>query len=85
LKHYQQDPVTLHQADAEMTVPMSDIDIALWGIKGKEENKPVSELLGGRKRDRILAYATVTLPMTSARNEKTPIGRQMDPRKQEHF
>ncbi len=45
---------------------MSAIDIALWDIKGKKENQPVSELLGGRKHDRILAYATVALPMTSA-------------------
>jgi D-galactarolactone cycloisomerase len=66
LRHYQQDPATLHKADAEMTVPMSAIDIALWDIRGKEQNQPVSELLGGRKHDRILAYATVTLPMTSA-------------------
>jgi L-alanine-DL-glutamate epimerase-like enolase superfamily enzyme len=49
-----------------MTIPMSAIDIALWDIRGKKENQPVSELLGGRKHDRILAYATVTLPMTSA-------------------
>ena len=63
---YQQNPVTLHRDDAEMTVPMSAIDIALWDIRGKEENLPVSELLGGREHDRILAYATVDLPMTSA-------------------
>ncbi len=63
---YQQNPAMLHNADAEMTVPMSAIDIALWDIRGKEENQPVSELLGGRKHDRILAYATVDLPMTSA-------------------
>ncbi len=63
---YQQDPETLHTADAEMTVPMSAIDIALWDIRGKEENLPVSELLGGRKHDRVLAYATVDLPMTAA-------------------
>ncbi len=67
LKHYQQDPATLHEADAEMTIPMSAIDIALWDIRGKEEDLPVSELLGGRKHDRILAYATVELPMTSAK------------------
>ena len=66
LVQYQQDPASLHQADAEMTVPMSAIDIALWDIRGKKENQPVSELLGGRKHDRILAYATVDLPMTSA-------------------
>jgi D-galactarolactone cycloisomerase len=67
LRLYQQDPAILHAADAEMTVPMSAIDIALWDIRGKEQNQPVSELLGGRKRDRILAYATVILPMTSGR------------------
>ncbi len=66
LTHYQQNPATLHKADAEMTVPMSAIDIALWDIRGKQENLPVSELLGGKKHDRILAYATVDLPMTSA-------------------
>ena len=66
LAMYQQDTAMLHSADAEMTVPMSAIDIALWDIRAKKENLPVSELLGGRKRDRILAYATVDLPMTSA-------------------
>jgi D-galactarolactone cycloisomerase len=63
---YQQDPATLHNADEQMTIPMSAIDIALWDVRGKEENLPVSELLGGRKHDRILAYATVGLPLTSA-------------------
>jgi len=63
LRRYQQDPERAHTA--EMITPMSAIDIALWDIRGKVENKPVSELLGGRKRDRVLAYATVDLPMTA--------------------
>jgi D-galactarolactone cycloisomerase len=66
LKLYHQDPATLHNSSAEMTIPMSAIDIALWDIRGKEENQPLSELLGGRKHDRVLAYATIDLPMTSA-------------------
>jgi D-galactarolactone cycloisomerase len=66
LIHYQQDSQSLHIADAETIIPMSAIDIALWDIRGKEENQPVSELLGGRQRERILAYATVDVPMTSA-------------------
>ena len=66
LKRYQQDPAIIHTADAEMTIPMSAIDIALWDISGKRENQPISELLGGRKRNRILAYATMNLLMTSA-------------------
>ena len=66
LARYQQDPAILHRPDAELAIPMSAIDIALWDIRGKEQNLPISELLGGRKRDRVLAYATVMLPMTSA-------------------
>ena len=67
MAHYQQDPWSLHSSDAETTIAMSAIDIALWDIRGKEENRPVSELLGGRLRDRVLAYASVDLPLTSAR------------------
>jgi D-galactarolactone cycloisomerase len=66
LKLYRKNPAMLHTADAQMTIPMSAIDIALWDIKGKQESQPVSELLGGRIHDRVLAYATVGLPMTSA-------------------
>jgi D-galactarolactone cycloisomerase len=64
LKRFRQDPE--HPHNAEMITPMSAIDIALWDIRGKQENQPVSEFLGGRKHDRVLAYATVDLPMTSA-------------------
>ncbi|WP_046078944.1 mandelate racemase/muconate lactonizing enzyme family protein [Halomonas sp. HG01] len=37
---------------------LSGIDIALWDIKGKRYGAPVSELLGGRFREEIRAYAT---------------------------
>jgi len=37
---------------------LSAIDIALWDIKGKLLNQPVSILLGGRKREKIKMYAT---------------------------
>ena len=67
LAMYQQDPAALHNADASTTIAMSAIDIALWDITGKEQDLPISELLGGRKHDRVLAYATVDLPMTSAK------------------
>ena len=42
LRLYQQNPAILHTADAEMTLPMSAIDIALWDIRGKEEGQPGS-------------------------------------------
>jgi L-rhamnonate dehydratase len=35
------------------------IDIALWDIKGQAEGKPISELLGGERRQRIEAYGTI--------------------------
>ena len=39
---------------------ISAVDIALWDLRGKVRNKPLSEILGARKqRDRILAYGTV--------------------------
>ena len=65
LKAYRQSPERLHRAQDEMVIPMSAIDIGLWDIKGKEMDKPISELLGGSQHDRILAYATVELPLTA--------------------
>ncbi len=38
---------------------ISAVDIALWDIRGKALGKPVAELLGTRKRSRLLAYGTV--------------------------
>lgn len=37
---------------------LSAIDVALWDLKGKLWNQPVSVLLGGRKRETVKAYAT---------------------------
>ena len=38
---------------------ISAIDIALWDIRGKAAGKPVVEMLGGKKRDRVKAYGTI--------------------------
>ncbi len=37
---------------------LTGIEAALWDLKGKLLGLPVYELLGGRKHDRLLAYAT---------------------------
>ena len=37
---------------------LSGVDIALWDIKGKHYGEPISVLLGGRWREKIVAYAT---------------------------
>ena len=43
---------------------LSGIDIALWDIAGKAAGKPVHELLGGARRDRVRAYASRLMPET---------------------
>ena len=60
---YRHRPKSLGEARGEMVPAMSAIDIALWDIKGKAAGEPVSELLGGRRRDRIQAYVTVDVPL----------------------
>lgn len=37
---------------------MSAIDVALWDLKGKILEQPVYTLLGGKKRDHVVPYAT---------------------------
>lgn len=37
---------------------LSGIDIALWDLLGKTLNQPISKLLGGRFREKIMPYAT---------------------------
>lgn len=48
------------------TDALAGIDIALWDLAGKLARRPVVELLGGARRQRILAYASglprATLP-----------------------
>ncbi len=42
---------------------VSAIDMALWDVKGKLLNLPVANLIGGRRRDRVLPMASIHLDM----------------------
>lgn len=42
-----------------MISAMSAIDLALWDIKGKHFGEPIHRLLGGKRHDKILAYASI--------------------------
>jgi L-alanine-DL-glutamate epimerase-like enolase superfamily enzyme len=42
---------------------ISAIDIALWDVRGKLENRPVADLLGERSRDAVPAMAAIILDM----------------------
>jgi len=44
-----------------LTHTISGIDIAMWDILGKATGQPVSRLLGGRYRVRVLPYASVLM------------------------
>ncbi len=39
---------------------LSGIDLALWDLLGKAERLPVYQLLGGKRKERVRAYATGT-------------------------
>jgi len=41
-----------------LAASISAIDVALWDLKGKALNQPVSVLMGGQHRKRVVPYAT---------------------------
>jgi len=56
---------------------ISGVDIALWDIAGQVAGKPIHDLLGGAKRDRLKAYASTLMPDTPA-EVKLVVGKQLD-------
>ena len=50
------------------------IDLALWDIKGKHFGEPIHRLLGGKRHDKIRAYASILFGRDGA--ETTEIGRR---------
>jgi galactonate dehydratase len=57
--HYQAVTRSTHFSGPVLSAALSGIDIALWDILGKIVNQPVSQLLGGKCRDRVRVFANV--------------------------
>ena len=45
---------------------MGALDIALWDLAGKLQSKPVWQLLGGKVQDRVMAYASGSMFVSSS-------------------
>jgi L-alanine-DL-glutamate epimerase-like enolase superfamily enzyme len=79
-----------------ITHTISGIDIALWDIFGQICRQPLSRLLGGNHRTRVMAYASILMEMPDFMKERTafyrnagyraikigwgPFGRRNDPK-----
>lgn len=79
-----------------ITHTISGIDIALWDLFGQICGQPVSRLLGGTHRSRVMAYASILMEMPELMRERTafyrdqgyraikigwgPFGRRDDPK-----
>ncbi len=61
-----------------LTAAISAIDIALHDIKGKALGIPVYELLGGKQRDSVPCFATVSISKTRRRPDGVPDTRNID-------
>ncbi len=46
-----------YQGGSTVLTAISSVEIAMWDLLGKEAGQPVYQLLGGRARERLLAYA----------------------------
>jgi L-alanine-DL-glutamate epimerase-like enolase superfamily enzyme len=57
------------------TDALAGVDIALWDLKGKLVHAPVCELLGGKRRERIPAYAS-GLPRSTL-DERVALAREL--------
>jgi L-alanine-DL-glutamate epimerase-like enolase superfamily enzyme len=57
---------------------LAGLDIALWDIAGKAANKPLSELIGGAKHNKLPCYASLmryTVPTLVAENAARVVAR----------
>ncbi|MCY4114973.1 MAG: mandelate racemase/muconate lactonizing enzyme family protein [Chloroflexi bacterium] len=57
---------------------MGAIDMAVWDIAGKAAGKPVHELLGGARRDRVLAYGSASTMFYAASKKSDETARERE-------
>ena len=51
---------TMYSGRRSVTITaMAAVDMALWDLKGKHFGEPIHRLLGGKRHDRIFAYASI--------------------------
>lgn len=51
---------TMYFGRSSVTITaMAAVDMALWDLKGKHFGEPIHRLLGGKRHDRIAAYASI--------------------------
>ena len=66
---------TMYYGRRSVTITaMAGVDIALWDLKGKYFNVPIHKLLGGRRHDKIRAYASILFGRSG--DETAEIGRR---------
>jgi galactonate dehydratase len=58
--HFQVVSRNTHFSGAVLSAALSGIDIALWDILGKVVNKPVHQLLGGKLRNKVRVFASIS-------------------------
>jgi L-alanine-DL-glutamate epimerase-like enolase superfamily enzyme len=57
---------------------LSALDIALWDVRGKLEGVPVSTLLGGARRKRVKAYASLLQYNGSVEHVRRNVARTLE-------
>ena len=61
------------------TDALAGVDIALWDLKGKLTGRPIYDLLGGKQRERIPAYASGLPRATLEKRLKRFVSRGPEP------